>query len=137
MVAINTIIDFAVLPVSTRIQASQKGYGGLLCFIWSIFMFKTTRVALGARAPQVMVIAKFVVVLSFLDVVQSCLVNLQRRIQAPDSRVPNRKLLAPHHWCFDQFWLKRESHLRGRTGALDGGSIRGRRGGRRCTHWSN
>lgn len=80
MMTVNAIFNLTVLAIGARIQASQEGYGSPLRLVWSIFVFKTARVALGTRAAQVMVIAKFVVVLSFLDVVQSGLVDLQRRV---------------------------------------------------------
>lgn len=126
MMAVNTIVDLTILTIGAGIQASQEGYGSPLRFVWSIFVFKTARVPLRTGAPQVMIIAKFVVVLSFLDVIQSCLVDLQRWIQSPGARIPSGSLLAPHDRRFDRFWLKRQSYLRGRACALDGSSIRGR-----------
>lgn len=136
--AIDTIFHIAVLTARTGIQSREKGNSCLLRLVWSIFVFKTARVALGTGPSQVMVVAQFVVVFSFLDVVQSALVYLQRIVQATGSWAPWWRLVAARDRALGWFWRNGESDLWRWRGGFNSSRIRGlrcsirRRAGRRC-----
>lgn len=71
MMTIYAVLDVALLPLTTGVEARQKRNGNLLLLRWLVLVLKVTRIALGAWPTQVMVVAEFVVIFSLFDIVQS------------------------------------------------------------------
>lgn len=88
MMSVNAILHITVLSVSTWIQPSQKRNGDLLVVCWPVLVFKAARVALGAGAAKIVVVAQLGIVFAFLDVVQRRLVHMERRVDSTRSGVP-------------------------------------------------
>lgn len=107
MMTVNAIINITVLSIGTRIKSREKGNSSLFCFVRSVLVFEATRVPFGTWPSQIMVVAQFIVVFSFLDVVQSILIYFQWRIQPTGSRIPWGRFLAACYWSLSLLGLKR------------------------------
>lgn len=75
MMSIDAIIHIAVLSVGAGIKASKEGDGVFFVFIWVVIVDKTALGTLGTRPTEEVVITQLVVILSFLDIVKSGLVQ--------------------------------------------------------------
>jgi hypothetical protein len=80
VVAVYAIFYVTHLAVFTGIEACQKGDCVDLIFTWLVLVLEATRITLGTRAPQVMIMAELLAVLSLLDAVQRCLRHVERRV---------------------------------------------------------
>lgn len=138
MVAVNAVLHLTILTVSARIQAGQMRDGFQLLPIGLVIVLKTTLVALSARPTEIVVVAQFVVVFSFLDPVQHGLVDIEWGINAASAGVPGRLgrdgFDSDRSWaaslCTGSFGRQRQSDSRRRTGLLShsrvGNTLEGR-----------
>lgn len=80
MMAVNAIFHVALLPVGAGIEARQKGDSNQLVLGRLVPMLKHAGGTLAAGTAQIMIIAEFVVVFAFLDIVQRGLGYLEWRV---------------------------------------------------------
>lgn len=85
---INAVLDIALLPVGAGVEARQEGDGDQLVLGRAVAVLKQAGAALAAGPAQVVVVAELVVVFAFLDVVERCLGDLQRGVEAARAGFP-------------------------------------------------
>lgn len=90
MMAIDAVLDLAVLAVLTRVQASQKGNRDDLVFRRLILVLKAASITFGARPSQIMIVAEFIAVFSFFNSLKRRLRYLQGRVKSPRAWIPRR-----------------------------------------------
>ncbi len=80
MMAVDAIINIAILPVGAGVEAGKEGNSVFLVFIRAVIMHETAVVALRTRPTKEVIIAQFVVVFSFLNRLQSYLIQGYRSV---------------------------------------------------------
>jgi len=91
MMAIDAVLDLAVLAILTWVQTSQKRNGDDLVFRRFILVLKAASITLGAWPSQIMIVAEFIAVFSFFN-------SLKRRLRYLQGRVKSARAWIP--WCW-------------------------------------
>lgn len=88
VMSIYAILQFAVLPIHTRIQSSEVGYGFEVFLCSLVIVLEATLVTLGAGSAQIMIITEFVGRRTSFYFIKNGGINSNGLIEAAGTRIP-------------------------------------------------